>query len=207
MIAMDFINDIYNYLAGGGVIMIPLGIVSLWMWLLIIERLIFFRSLQCDDVSFQEIQGIWSGENAPSMKKGLCADILNNFSRIRTGDSSLDKCCLNFLIMRNRPSIRRNLAVIAVLAGIAPLLGLLGTVTGMMTTFEVLGNFGTSNIRAMAGGLSEALLTTQTGLVVAIPGMFMAGFLNRRAKRFDYRLRGLTTSLQHYIGRKNTGGI
>jgi biopolymer transport protein ExbB len=203
---MDFFTDILDYLAGGGVIMVPLGIVSLWMWILILERLIYFRSLQYASVSFHEILNVWKGKEAPS-RKGLRAGILRSFSRLRTGNAAIDKCNLRLLIMRNRPALRRNIAIIGVLAGIAPLLGLLGTVTGMMTTFEVLGGFGTGNVRAMAGGLSEALLTTQTGLVVAIPGMFMAGFLNRRAKQYDHLLNNLSTSLQYHLGRTSNGGI
>ncbi|HIP83101.1 MAG TPA: MotA/TolQ/ExbB proton channel family protein [Desulfocapsa sulfexigens] len=203
---MDFFTDILDYLAGGGVVMIPLGIVSLWMWVLIVERMIYFRSLNYASVSFHEILSVWRGKDAPS-HKGLCAGILRNFSRLRTGNAIQDKCNLRLLIMRNRPALRQNIAIIGILAGIAPLLGLLGTVTGMMTTFEVLGGFGNSNVRAMAGGLSEALLTTQTGLIVAIPGMFMAGFLNRRAAQYDQLLNNLSTSLQNYIGRSKNGGV
>jgi biopolymer transport protein ExbB len=65
----------------------------------------------------------------------------------------------------------RSLAVIGVLAAMAPLMGLLGTVTGMITTFDILAIFGTGNVKAMAGGISESLITTQTGLIVAIPGL------------------------------------
>lgn len=202
----DFFADIFDYLAGGGMVMIPLGIVSLWMWILIVERLIYFRSLKRGDVTFEEIVEVWRGEDASSCRRGLRGGILRSFSKLRTGDSLHDKRNLRLLILRSRPALRRNIAIISVLAGIAPLLGLLGTVTGMMTTFDVLGGFGTGNVRAMAGGLSEALLTTQTGLVVAIPGMFMAGFLSRRAERFDYLLDSLTTSLQHYIGSRECKG-
>lgn len=199
-----FFIDIFDYLAGGGVIMVPLAIVSFWMWILILERLIYFRSLKKHSVKFSEILEVWGGENSPS-RKGLRAGILHSYSQLRTGNHIEDKSTLRLLIMRSRPVLRRNIAVIGVLAGIAPLLGLLGTVTGMMATFEVLGGFGTGNVRAMAEGLSEALLTTQTGLVVAIPGMFMAGFLDRRAKRFENLSNNLMTSLQHYIGRHNNG--
>jgi hypothetical protein len=63
-----------------------------------------------------------------------------------------------------------------VLAAVAPLLGLLGTVTGMIATFDVLAVFGTGNAKAMAGGISEALITTQTGLLVALPDFTCKGF-------------------------------
>ena len=67
-------------------------------------------------------------------------------------------------------------------AAIAPLLGLLGTVTGMINTFKVITVHGTGDPRLMAGGISEALITTQLGLAVAIPIMMMAAFLGRKAQ-------------------------
>ena len=70
---------------------------------------------------------------------------------------------------QNLSSIDRGLQLAVVLAGLAPLLGLLGTVTGMMSTFEVITLYGNSNPGLMAGGISEALITTQSGLVIAFP--------------------------------------
>ncbi len=81
------------------------------------------------------------------------------------------------------------MAVIAVLAAIAPLLGLLGTVLGMIETFDVISVFGTGNARAMAGGISVALITTQTGLLVAIPGLIMSN-------RLGHKVAGLRTTLE-----------
>lgn len=74
------------------------------------------------------------------------------------------------------------------LAAIAPLLGLLGTVTGMIDTFHVITLHGTGDPRMMSGGISEALITTQTGLLVAIPGLYMKGFLDRRACNLQQRI-------------------
>jgi len=91
----------------------------------------------------------------------------------------------------------RYLSIIGVLAAMAPLLGLLGTVTGMMATFDVISMFGTGNARAMAGGISEALVTTQTGLLVAIPGLYMHGFLVKRSEK----LKLLTASTGIYLQR------
>jgi biopolymer transport protein ExbB len=103
--------------------------------------------------------------------------------------------------MRQRRELSRFLAVIAVLAGIAPLLGLLGTVLGMIETFDVISIFGTGNAKAMAGGISVALITTQTGLMVAIPGLFLSGLLLRRASRLEIRLNEFTTILDRHIRR------
>jgi biopolymer transport protein ExbB len=101
--------------------------------------------------------------------------------------------------MQERLMLKRNLSVIAILAAVAPLFGLLGTVTGMMTTFDVIGIFGTGNAKAMAGGISEALITTQSGLLVAIPGLFMSEMLNRKNNRMEGSLNELVLTLKRYV--------
>ncbi|MCK5679899.1 MotA/TolQ/ExbB proton channel family protein, partial [bacterium] len=82
----------------------------------------------------------------------------------------------------------RHINYIYALASIAPLLGLLGTVQGMISTFDAISIYGTGNPRALANGIAEALITTQSGLFVSIPGLFMAGFLRRRVLRVSQRL-------------------
>ena len=85
-------------------------------------------------------------------------------------------------ILREIPSLERFLSTLGMLAGIAPLLGLLGTVTGMINTFHVITFFGTGDPRMMSGGISEALVTTMLGLAVAIPIMLCHTFLSRRVE-------------------------
>ena len=82
-------------------------------------------------------------------------------------------------ILREIPSLERFLSTLAMLAAIAPLLGLLGTVTGMIDTFHVITQHGTGDPRMMSGGISEALVTTMLGLTVAIPIMLAHTLLNR----------------------------
>jgi biopolymer transport protein ExbB len=86
-------------------------------------------------------------------------------------------------MLRELPRLERFITPLKVLAAVAPLLGLLGTVTGMIKTFQVITVFGTGDPRLMAGGISEALVTTQLGLMVAIPVLVAAGLLARRAQR------------------------
>jgi biopolymer transport protein ExbB len=83
-------------------------------------------------------------------------------------------------ILRELPRLERFLSVLAVLGAVAPLLGLLGTVTGMIDTFRVITLHGTGDPRMMSGGISEALITTELGLAVAIPVMLLHTFLSRR---------------------------
>jgi biopolymer transport protein ExbB len=82
-------------------------------------------------------------------------------------------------ILREIPPMERFLSTLGMLAAIAPLLGLLGTVTGMIDTFHVITLHGTGDPRLMSGGISEALVTTMLGLSVAIPLMLSQTLLNR----------------------------
>jgi biopolymer transport protein ExbB len=80
------------------------------------------------------------------------------------------------------PLLDRHLGLLAVLGAVAPLLGLLGTVTGMIHTFEMVTVFGTGDAKLLSGGISEALVTTETGLVIAVPVLLVHAFLNRRVR-------------------------
>lgn len=85
--------------------------------------------------------------------------------------------------LKERPSIEAGLPVIKIISMVAPLLGLLGTVTGMIVTFQAITIFGAGDPKAMSGGISAALVTTVLGLVVAIPMVLLHTVLNGRAKR------------------------
>jgi len=78
--------------------------------------------------------------------------------------------------------------MIAVLAGVAPLLGLLGTVTGMIDMFSVIAAQGSGNARSLSGGISEALICTQAGMLAAIPLLIAHAWLSRRAERRTHLL-------------------
>ncbi len=90
---------------------------------------------------------------------------------------------LDDAILKETPKLERGLAGIKLLAGIAPLLGLLGTVTGMIVTFQTITLFGTGDPKLMAGGISQALMTTVLGLVVAIPLLLLHSVLSTKSKR------------------------
>jgi biopolymer transport protein ExbB len=82
-------------------------------------------------------------------------------------------------VLKEVPPMERFLSTLGMLAAIAPLLGLLGTVTGMIDTFHVITLYGTGDPRLMSGGISEALVTTMLGLSVAIPLLLAQTLLNR----------------------------
>lgn len=120
--------------------------------------------------------------------------------------SAIDMSLLSGLEKRQEQKIDKFIGTILVLAGIAPLLGLLGTVCGMINTFEVIAWFGTGNAKAMASGISEALITTQAGLVVAVPGLVLGNFLQHRAESLKSRIHrfclGLVRETSAYTGEK-----
>jgi len=85
-------------------------------------------------------------------------------------------------VLRELPALEMGQTIIKLFAGIAPLLGLLGTVTGMIATFQAITNFGTGDPKLMAGGISQALVTTVEGLIVAIPLLLAHNWVAARSK-------------------------
>ncbi|WP_022667521.1 MotA/TolQ/ExbB proton channel family protein [Desulfospira joergensenii] len=190
-----------NIIHSGGMVMGPLIALSLVMWLLILERTLFFRRLYRKNMgSRMAITHIRDGRIPdPGQYRGAVSLLVTEFIRTRTGNPKLDRHLLDASVSRINRRMTKFLALISVLAAMAPLLGLLGTVTGMITTFDVLATFGTGNAKAMAGGISEALITTQTGLIVAIPGLYMKGFLERRATNLQQRISRVGLYLRRHL--------
>jgi biopolymer transport protein ExbB len=99
-------------------------------------------------------------------------------------------------IVEQQPRMERLLPVIAVTAATAPLLGLLGTVTGMINTFKLITLFGTGDAKSLSSGISEALITTEFGLIVAIPALILHAILSRKAKSI---LSGLEANAMTFV--------
>ena len=89
---------------------------------------------------------------------------------------------LDEAILKETPALEARISIIKVLAAIAPMMGLLGTVTGMIATFQSIQLFGTGDPKLMAGGISMALVTTVQGLVAALPLMLMHAIVVARSK-------------------------
>jgi biopolymer transport protein ExbB len=196
---MDYLLTAYDYFRPGGSIMVLLVLISIWMWGLIFERLSCFRKLEKNDVDRDEAVRLVKGAGRGASAEGVRHPVIRMFLAARTGDSDLDRRLLDYYTMRQRPQLTRFLATIAILAATAPLLGLLGTVTGMVTTFDVISLFGTGNAKALSGGISKALVTTQSGLLVGIPGLFMSRLLARRAQAIERRIAEIVIVLKQVV--------
>ena len=90
---------------------------------------------------------------------------------------------LDEAILKESPKINSGLSLLKIIAMVAPLLGLLGTVTGMIIVFQAITIYGAGDPKAMAGGISSALVTTVLGLVVAIPTLLLHTLLSGKAKK------------------------
>ncbi len=98
-------------------------------------------------------------------------------------------------VLRETPKLESGLTLLKIIAAVAPLMGLLGTVTGMIITFQAITIFGAGDPKAMAGGISGALITTVLGLLVAIPTVLLHTVVNGRAQRIIHILDEQTTGI------------
>ena len=153
-------NGVREFFEAGGSILWWVLIVTILMWTFIIERLWYFRAVHPHHV--QEAVDLWKARSdqdswyAKRIRERLISDVAINANRFITLIKSL----------------------IAVL----PLIGLLGTVTGMIQVFDVMAVMGTGNAREMAGGVSAATLPTMAGMVAALSGLYFGTSLDRKAK-------------------------
>ncbi len=186
--AMNSLLDAVEYLQQGGWVMIPLAITSVIMWMMILERILVYARFGRSELDSSTVLAIARNENKGVRRQGLRGELLRRFMIARFGDPEVDRHVLRQQQEVMRRHLRQRLAMIAVLASVAPLLGLLGTVLGMIESFEVISIFGTGNAKALAGGISMAMVTTQAGLVIAVPGLFISGWLMRKARTLEHSL-------------------
>jgi len=107
--------------------------------------------------------------------------------------------------LTTRLKLNRMLPFIAICAASAPLLGLLGTVTGIISTFKLITVFGSGDVKVLSGGISEALITTKFGLIVAIPSLLLHAFLSRKARGIIGNMESSAIAFMNHVGHGDTG--
>ncbi len=157
----DAIEAIRDFMTLGGPVLRAIAVVIFIMWVLIVERVVFFRS---------------------SMKK-MSREIHDKWESRSERQSWNAKQVRELLISQFSEVTNRGLSIIQTLIALCPLLGLLGTVTGMIKVFEVMAASGSGNVRAMAAGVSQATVPTMAGMVGALSGVLLITLLTRRAHR------------------------
>jgi biopolymer transport protein ExbB len=151
----------------GGLILWAILFASIYMWILLVERYWFH----------------WN--QLPQLRKRLYEDWLSQPANL--GPSQTFRR-IEALVTDLHTEASRNLLPLQALVAILPLLGLLGTVSGMIKVFDVITVFGTGNTRGMASGISEALVTTMAGLFTALSGLYFVSDLERRAEDVSRQL-------------------
>ncbi len=196
----------------GGPIVWPILLIGLAALILVIERAFFLKKVHANTdrimgkVNELALQGKWQEcDDIVKDKKGRPVhNVLRAGLNARAEERETQESILQEAILKELPRLERFLPTLNIMGAIAPLLGLLGTVTGMISTFHVITLYGTGDPRMMSGGISEALVTTMLGLAVAIPIMLIHTFLSRRVDHIIGDMEEKAVALTNIIHREIT---
>lgn len=196
------------HLVSGGIVMIPILALGAICFVFALFKLVALGRLRTKvDVPIEKIVGlIKEGKEKKAVREAekLGSPIgpviaegvkLHGVSREHLEEVMHEK------VLFQVPVLERLLPFLAVSAAVAPLLGLLGTVTGMIRTFKILVLSGAGNVDMLMGGISQALVTTEYGLVVAVPVLLLHSFLSRKVKIIIFRLEQAAVSFINAVKR------
>ena len=157
----NIIGGLQAFLQQGGPVLIPIALLIFVMWTLILERFAYY--LLAHKPMKARLRREWEARADKSSWKA--------------------QAIRDEMVSQVKERTIANVSIIKTLVALAPLLGLLGTVTGMIDVFDVMAYSGSSSARLMAGGVFRATIPTMAGMVVAISGLFFATYFERRARR------------------------
>jgi len=182
----DLFHDILMFFQRGGGVLWAILLTSIIMWFFILDRYRFllFESEAKRKMMLEHYRN-----------KTWCEDAPIDYLRSR-------------IINRFETLLDRHLKLITVFVDVLPLLGLLGTITGMIKVFDVITVFGVGNARGMAGGISEALITTMAGLVTALSGFYFSANLKaisaKKTHAFEAQLNNMDLKMKHKTSESGT---
>ena len=174
------------YLSSGGFVMPVLVLITIALWYAIGYRWVLLDRGTQKSVRVM-LGGVDRGKKLP--RRGIVPAALREGLDLSERHHKDLRERLDLAFYEHEMAIKRYSKVVSTLVGVAPLLGLLGTVIGMITTFESLGDMTLfSQSGGIAGGISTALFTTQMGLIVAVPGVIARSILDRRQRQIHLDL-------------------
>jgi biopolymer transport protein ExbB len=199
-------TEIIAELQKGGVVMIPLLLGSIITLAIVIERAI---SLRPKKIIIPEIVTAVERIKCPEdirVAESICETHPGTFANVmlpalRNKDLNREEL-KEFIIDQGRQEVRtleRGLVGLETIAGVAPLLGLMGTVVGMIKVFNVISQQGLGQANVLSQGISEALITTVTGLAIGIPALIAYNFFTSKAEGIVMDIEKYTASLLHRI--------
>ncbi len=176
-----------SWFGQGGLIMYPLLLVALIALLIALERFVTLSIRHHRyTVSYRKLIPLIIAEDWKSVEHFCtrgCGGLTRAIQEVihhRNGSREKAEQQVKQILLAEVPALEKRLSLVSALGATAPLLGLLGTVSGMISLFRVITDTGTNDARILAGGISEALVTTQTGLLIAIPILLVHGYLVER---------------------------
>ena len=180
----------FEFLARGGVLMIPLGVCSILALAIILERTLNLRTKKIIQLDIlQQVRDLVA-ENQVSDAMTLCRrypSVMGRILLVTIANHDREREELRSVVedagRQEVTTLDRNLGALGTIAAISPLLGLTGTVFGMIRTFAIISEKGIAHPSQLAGGISEALITTATGLVIAIPTLIFYNYFTNKADR------------------------
>jgi biopolymer transport protein ExbB len=186
---LNVLQQTYVFLSKGGIMMIPLLLSSILALAIILERAFQLRRKKVvDPTLLRMIETIQEEEDIRALRR-LCQETRTPFSRlIQTALENLDlprEELKELLEDEGRQEVReleRGLGALETVASAAPLMGLLGTVIGMIKVFNVISKIGVGQASALSGGISEALITTVVGLSIGIPALIAYNYYTHKAE-------------------------
>lgn len=195
------VSTMYNWFVKGGPIMYPIFIFSIFGFMFIIERFIYFYKIRHNAKLFiEKIEKLWEEKKIDAIHK-LCDTTPGPLAiMIKTGLETYKKNPdavrerIMAIVSEESPKIEKYLSLISMIATIEPMLGLLGTVTGMIRCFTVIALKGTGDPQALAGGISEALITTEAGLIISIPMLYFHSILSDKVDNIISNMENASSS-------------
>ena len=182
-------DNLIEHMKKGGPVMLPIVGLGLAAVLIALMKWLQLSSIKlATPADLQLILSQIRTDNAPKAlkhidtMKGYVGDVLKSAVENRHEKKEYLEEIMYEKMLSAKPALERWIPLIALTAATAPLLGLLGTVTGMINTFNMITVFGTGDPRMLSGGISEALITTKFGLVVAVPALICHAFVTRKVK-------------------------
>ena len=197
----------------GGIMMYPLVFASILALAIIIERFISLRKRKIIIPEIISVVEQFSSFKDMELARNICTRYkgpLSNLIKIGLENTDLERSEIKELIEdQGRQEVRnleKGLTILETIAVIAPLMGLLGTVLGMIKVFSVIKEQGIGQAAALSGGISEALITTVTGLFIGIPVLIFFNYFAKKAENFVLDIEKYSTVLIqkiHHLSQKS----
>ncbi len=194
------------FLSKGGIIMVPLILCSVTGLAIVIEKALSLRykKVLIPEIinvidSIETVKDIKMATNICKKNSGPLANIILTGLRYQSLPMDEIKELINDEGRQQVRVLERGLSILEIIASVAPLLGLLGTVVGMIKVFNVISTQGAGQANLLAGGISEALITTASGLVIGIPILVAYHYFTNRAENFILDIEKYSTALLHKI--------